>query len=1495
MKNFLFIITFLCSIFSSAQITEGFESGLPTSYSAVTSYTLGSGTWTGQANGVINTNTGVQSGSLALQLRSQTGSNIVSPNITSGVGVVSFYGSASTTSGAVQVNYSIDGGTNWIAAPGSPFSLTTGSPVLFSSTINNSSPNILVQFYRTASTVYIDDVNITTLGSTPTITSSTTSLSGFTYINGNGPSASQSYTVSGSNLTANLVLTAPINYEISLTAGSGYAGTLSFTPSSGTVTSKTIYVRLKAGLAIGSYNSQIISMTSTGATTRTVTCNGTVTGSIISDIITAGGESATVSSVINNATINTSTDGVQVWQFTIRDGGLANADLDALATIVNSLTITQGAGNTVNDWGDAIQAVALFNGTTKIADGVVSTNQIVFTGAPLVSVPDNGNVTLSVRLSIQTNPNNSGLNLDGDDFRFSITNVNATASSSGSQFSSSFPVATSVDNLNILSVVATQLVYTQQPVLTGVNIAMANVIVNATDVNGNLDLGFSSTVSITSTGSLVVSPISVTASSGVATFSTIVHNVVGTGYTLNASSTGLTSITSTLFDIKDITVLELGDLAIVAVNTNSSTGEEFAFVCFKDLLPDTEIFITDNGYERTTAGLWGDTEGVIKITRTGTTLPKGTIINIIGTNPSGINSGSDFVIRTCGVIDTNWIKDEITSGSFDLNKDDQIWFIQGGTFIDPAGSHNATFTGTVLYGWTDIAWKTAPNYASTSGSTIFPGLNCFNTDVNNSFSGASFVKFNDPVNPDFSTTTNSKLDWIALIDNPANWDSYATDAAYSLGGYDYKLNTTCAPMTIAATGYVNGKWTGKQNANWFNCGNWDTLKVPDETVDVLVPDTSYNNAAIVDATAPFASLYGNIARAKNLIITGEKVEVTSSASNILEVHGSLSISGTGVLDMSDSNSGTPDGTLHLYGNWSNSINQAAFDQGNSTVYFDGIVPQIIASSDAIGTEVFYNVVLNNSFDTAISNNLIAQGDLTVNSAKTLTVNVGNYAQVNNKLQLNGSMIIENNGQLVQVNETNTNAGTYTGTNFQVKRIAQARNLDYIYWSSPVVGFAVSNLPNSHRYEWSPTAINANSTQGNWLAASGNMSAAMGYIARASNGSTTAVALPIVFQGGAPNNGSLSIGISRGNTTGTDDTWNLVGNPYPSAMSAFSFLSDNPNIEGSVRLWTHGSLPSNTNASPFYQNFGYNYSESDYLVSNGTGSTTPGLFDGNIASGQGFFVRMLEDGETDLNPPANTITAGSSSIIFKNSHRKIATGLVYDNSSFYRNATNNSTSSEKSRIWLDLIAPNNEQSRTLIGYVPGATLVKDRMFDALIEVDAFKLYTLINTQKQTIQGRPVPFDSNDKVPMGIFVETAGNYTIAIATVDGLFTDGTQNIYLEDKLLNVIHDLRLAPYVFSSAVGEFNERFVLRYSNSVLSNQEFESTIGLIIYTNDFIHLKADELIKSVVVFDLLGRKIYEKNNITQTEVVLDKLMAKKEVLIIKTIFENSQIITKKIIF
>ena len=63
-------------------------------------------------------------------------------------------------------------------------------------------------------------------------------------------------------------------------------------------------------------------------------------------------------------------------------------------------------------------------------------------------------------------------NFDGDDFGFQISNGNVTFSAAGSgKFA--FPAVSTTNGLNIITVVATQLNFVQQPVTTGVSQVMA--------------------------------------------------------------------------------------------------------------------------------------------------------------------------------------------------------------------------------------------------------------------------------------------------------------------------------------------------------------------------------------------------------------------------------------------------------------------------------------------------------------------------------------------------------------------------------------------------------------------------------------------------------------------------------------------------------------------------------------------------------------------------------------------------------------------------------------------------------------------------------------------------------------------------------------------------------------------------------------------------------------------------------------------------------------
>lgn len=255
---------------------------------------------TDRALGGLSSSTASKSVNVYVQLTNNGSSNI--SGFTISYSVEKYRNGSNPNGFSIQMYYSTDG-TNWTSAgndfltsfgadadnngyasaPGSTVSITSKS--LNQSVAVNSSIYLAWNYSVTSGTTTsnaqalgIDDVSITALGSaTPTITVSTASLTGFTYAQGAGPSIEQTFTVSGANLTNNISI-APFftNYEISKTSGSGYTTPLTFTPAEVT-TPQTVYVRLKAGLNQGNYNNEDINITSTGATSKTVSCSGTVT------------------------------------------------------------------------------------------------------------------------------------------------------------------------------------------------------------------------------------------------------------------------------------------------------------------------------------------------------------------------------------------------------------------------------------------------------------------------------------------------------------------------------------------------------------------------------------------------------------------------------------------------------------------------------------------------------------------------------------------------------------------------------------------------------------------------------------------------------------------------------------------------------------------------------------------------------------------------------------------------------------------------------------------------------------------------------------------------------------------------------------------------------------------------------------------------------------------------------------------------------------------
>ena len=521
---------------------------------------------------------------------------------------------------------------------------------------------------------------------------------------------------------------------------------------------------------------------------------------------------------------------------------------------------------------------------------------------------------------------------------------------------------------------------------------------------------------------------------------------------------------------------------------------------------------------------------------------------------------------------------------------------------------------------------------------------------------------------------------------------------------------------------------------------------------------------------------------------------------------------------------------------------------------------------------------------AYSITVLSGGNLTLTSASVLEVTH------NVNVAPTGSFTIENSGSLVQIN------GVSNTGNITLRRQANIKALDYVYWSSPVANFNLSNVSTGttgYKYKWTPTIPTNTNGFGNWVGANEIMALGKGYIVRGPDSYTTTLAPFNAVFTGTPNNGTITTPISRGTwnggnyatrvstTQGTnhDDNWNLVGNPYPSAVDAIDFLTLNTNIDGFINVWTHGTLPTSAIADPFYNNYTYNYTPGDYITYNSSGASAgPGTFGGYIGAGQGFFVLMN-----------HTSASETETVTFNNTMRS----STYDNQQFFRTTDDNNNG----RVWLDLIASNGSNVRNLVAYVDGATNNRDRMFDAITDEKlSLNLYSAIGDEFMKIQGRTLPFDQEDRVPMGIKVPQNGNYTIGIAAVDGFFTND-QNIYLEDKENNTIHDLRLNPYSFTANAGNYPNRFVLRYTNETLGGDDLVADeANLWVISSDGLAVKSTKNeIQSVRVFDVLGRELAYYPNVDGYEVPLNTIQKNNAGLIIQVTLSNGTVVSKKTIY
>lgn len=194
---------------------------------------------------------------------------------------------------------------------------------------------------------------------------------------------------------------------------------------------------------------------------------------------------------------------------------------------------------------------------------------------------------------------------------------------------------------------------------------------------------------------------------------------------------------------------------------------------------------------------------------------------------------------------------------------------------------------------------------------------------------------------------------------------------------------------------------------------------------------------------------------------------------------------------------------------------------------------------------------------------------------------------------------------------------------------------------------------------------------------------------------------------------------------------------------------------------------------------------------------------------------------------------------------------------------------------------------------GASNEFDKQIDAkFIQKGEVAIYSLIEDEQFAIQGRTLPFESTDIVPLGFQVVASGIYTITLENTDGLFAEGEQ-VFIKDNLLNITHNISESAYTFETESGEFNNRFEVVYEEDETMNIEDINLNTVRIYKNGetiMVSSKSERII-SVELYDLQGRNIYRNDKVNSTHYQVNPSL--KGVLVVKVQTQDGKTFTKKV--
>ena len=510
-------------------------------------------------------------------------------------------------------------------------------------------------------------------------------------------------------------------------------------------------------------------------------------------------------------------------------------------------------------------------------------------------------------------------------------------------------------------------------------------------------------------------------------------------------------------------------------------------------------------------------------------------------------------------------------------------------------------------------------------------------------------------------------------------------------------------------------------------------------------------------------------------------------------------------------------------------------------------------------------------------------ELIVNTGAILTVADGHFINVENDITINGTLDVANTGSVVQVAEDAITINN--GAIAVAKTTPTLDDRNFVAMSSPVTAEARDRVYGNSRNVYGiipsnfvPFAIdfmtfpefefaeNFLDDNGDYLLeATGSDPLPMAGIGQlvfpqpsvdVGDGAYTLTYTQNPSNPGTLNSGTISVPINY-NGPATTNNYNLLGNPYASAIDVTAFITANDAVN-EVYYWDHI-----TNPTSDLPGFGTsNFSMNDVSIRNTmmgiaavNGGTAPGQF---MASGQGFGIKA-DQAEMMAGTP----------VVFTNSIR------VTGNNDGFRSSE---TSTEIDKLWLNLTTTAFDEAiaQTGIGFTPEATPAIDKGYDSPRLGTFLSLFTTVDSGELLgIQGREA-FDADIEIALGFStsIETATPYTININTFEGIGLENTP-IFIIDHYLNTIVNLKEQSYTFTAQKGLHTDRFTIVFQDREVLSADEESfrESGINLYPNPShgqitLAYTGISTLENAVITDINGKiiKRIDLQNFDQTQTI-----------------------------